>query len=168
MQQKRGIDLTVGLFVLGGLAALVFLALRVGNLSTASVNNAYHLYAEFDNIGGLKLKAPVTMAGVNVGRVTDVKIDKEFYTAVVELSIDANYDNLPEDSSAAILTAGLLGAQYVGLEPGAEESYLTEGDKIEITQSSLVLENLISTFVTSGGGGGESAQQPKSSTDEFE
>ncbi len=167
MQQKRGIDFIVGLFVLGGLAALVFLALRVGNLSSASVNNAYHLYAEFDNIGGLKLKAPVTMAGVNIGRVTDVKIDKEFYTAVVELSIDANYDNLPEDTSAAILTSGLLGAQYVGLEPGAEETYLKQGDKIEITQSSLVLENLISTFVTSGAGGG-SAAQSNSNADEFE
>ena len=166
MQQKRGIDLMVGLFVLAGLAALVFLALRVGNLSTASVNNAYRLYAEFDNIGGLKLKAPVTMAGVNIGRVTDVKIDKEFYTAVVEMSIDANYDNLPEDTSAAILTAGLLGAQYVGLEPGAEESYLAEGGKIEITQSSLVLENLISTFITSGAGQG-AAEQAKSSEDEF-
>ena len=168
MQQKRGIDLMVGLFVLGGLVAVVFLALRVGNLSTASVKNAYHLTAEFDNIGGLKLKAPVTMAGVNIGRVTDVNIDKEFYTAVVELSIDSNYDNLPEDTSAAILTAGLLGAQYIGLEPGAEETYLSEGDKIEITQSSLVLENLISTFVTSGGAGGGSSEQPKTSVDEFE
>ena len=167
MQQKRGIDLIVGLFVLGGLAALVFLALRVGNLSTASVNNAYHLYAEFDNIGGLKLKAPVTMAGVNVGRVTDVKIDKDFYTAIVELSINADYDNLPEDTSAAILTSGLLGAQYVGLEPGAEETYLKEGDRIEITQSSLVLENLISTFVTGGAGGG-SSEQSQSNSDEFE
>ena len=166
MQQKRGIDLTVGLFVLVGLAALVFLALRVGNLSSANVNNAYRLHAEFDNIGGLKLKAPVTLAGVNIGRVTDVMIDKEFYTAVVEMSIDSKYDNLPEDTSAAILTAGLLGAQYIGLEPGAEESYLTDGGKIEITQSSLVLENLISTFITSGAGQGAAAQS-KSSEDEF-
>ena len=166
MQQKRGIDFIVGLFVLAGIAALVFLALRVGNLSTANVNNAYHLYAEFDNIGGLKLKAPVTMAGVNIGRVTDVKIDKEFYTAVVEMSIDSNYDNLPEDSSAAILTAGLLGAQYVGLEPGAEETYLNDGDNIEITQSSLVLENLISTFVTSGAAA-NSKQQAEDDADEF-
>ncbi len=168
MQQKRGIDLIVGLFVLGGIAALVFLALRVGNLSTASVDNAYRLYAEFDNIGGLKLKAPVTLAGVNIGRVTDVKIEKAFYTAVVEMSIDSKYDNLPEDTSAAILTAGLLGSQYVGLEPGAEESYLADGDKIEITQSSLVLENLISTFITSGAGQGAAAQSgSESSGDDF-
>lgn len=166
MQMKRGIDLIVGFFVLGGLAALVFLALRVGNLSTASVDNAYRLYAEFDNIGGLKLKAPVTLAGVNIGRVTDVNIDKEFYTAVVEMSIDSTYDNLPEDTSAAILTAGLLGSQYVGLEPGAEESYLADGDKIEITQSSLVLENLISTFITSGAEKG-AANQSESSSDDF-
>ena len=165
MQQKRGIDLIVGLFVLAGLAALVFLALRVGNLSTANVNNAYHLYAEFDNIGGLKLKAPVTLAGVNIGRVTAVEIDKEFYTAVVEMSIKSDYNNLPEDTSAAILTAGLLGAQYVGLEPGAEESYLTDGGKIEITQSSLVLENLISTFITSGAGQGAAAQAKASEED---
>lgn len=155
----------VGLFVLAGLAALVFLALRVGNLSSASVSNAYRVYAEFDNIGGLKLKAPVTLAGVNIGRVTDVTIDKELYTAVVEMSIDSNYDNLPEDTSAAILTSGLLGAQYIGLEPGAEDDYLADGGKIEITQSSLVLENLISTFITSGVGQGAAAPSKPSDSD---
>ena len=166
MQQKRGIDIIVGLFVLAGLAALVFLALRVGNLSTASVSDPYQLYAEFDNVGGLKKKAPVTLAGVNIGRVTSIDIDKEFYSAIVEMSIDSRYDNLPEDTSAAVLTSGLLGAKYVGLEPGADEDYLADGDKIEITQSSLVLENLISRFVTSGTASPSSAK-PAATNSEF-
>lgn len=163
MQQKRSIDIIVGLFVLAGLAALVFLAFRVGNLGTASVNDPYRVYAEFNNVGGLKNKAPVTMAGVNIGRVTGINIDKELYNAVVEMSIDSRYDNLPEDTSAAILTSGLLGAKYIGLEPGAEEDYLGDGGKIEITQSSLVLENLISRFITSGA----PPPKPAPANDEF-
>ncbi|HED13411.1 MAG TPA: outer membrane lipid asymmetry maintenance protein MlaD [Gammaproteobacteria bacterium] len=144
---NRAVEIVVGLFVATGLAALVVLAFRVGNLGSQSDGPNYTVIAYFDNIGGLTVKAPVTLAGVRIGRVTNIDIDKENYRARVELSIQKRIDNLPIDSSAAILTSGLLGAKYVGLEPGAEDSNLKQGSEITLTQSAIVLENLIGQFL---------------------
>lgn len=146
---RSALEIWVGLFVVAGLAALAMLALRVGNLSAVNVGDAYKVTASFENVGGLNIKAPVTMAGVKIGRVSNIQIDREDYSAVVELSIDRRYNNLPTDTSAAVLTSGLLGAQYVGLEPGGEDTYLKQGDRIEITQSAVVLEQLIGQMLFS-------------------
>lgn len=152
---NRGtLELTVGLFVLAGIGALGFLAFKVGNLSAANTGESYTVNARFDNIGGLTVKAPVTLAGVRIGRVSNIAIDRENYRALVELSIDPRYDNLPADTSASILTAGLLGAQYVGLEPGGDDKFLVDGDRIEITQSAVVLEHLIGQFLFNRAEGG--------------
>jgi len=146
MAIKRWLELSVGVFVAGGLVALAMLSFKVANLSAADVTDGYRVKARFDNIGQLKTKAPVTMAGVRIGRVTDINIDDRYY-AVVTLNISKRYHNLPEDSGASILTAGLLGEQYVSLEPGGSDTYLKDGDSIRITQSALVLEKLISQFL---------------------
>ena len=121
---------------------MIWLALKVGNWSPTTTHE-YEVTAHFDNIGGLTMKAPVTLAGVTIGRVASIGIDADDYSARITLQIDQAHDNLPTDTSAAILTSGLLGAQYVGLDPGAEETYLEDGDQIEITQSAVVLEHLI-------------------------
>ena len=139
---RKAIETTVGLFLLIGVAAMIWLALKVGNWSPATTHD-YEGTARFDNIGGLTMKAPVTLAGVTIGRVASIGIDADDYSARITLQIDKTHDNLPTDTSAAILTSGLLGAQYVGLDPGAEETYLKDGDRIEITQSAVVLEHLI-------------------------
>ena len=139
---RKAIETTVGLFLLIGVAAMIWLALKVGNWSPATTRD-YEVTAHFDNIGGLTVKAPVTLAGVTIGRVASIGIDADDYSARITLQIDQAHDNLPTDTSAAILTSGLLGAQYVGLDPGAEETYLEDGDRIEITQSAVVLEHLI-------------------------
>ena len=139
---RKAIETTVGLFLLIGVAAMIWLALKVGNWSPTTTHD-YEVTARFDNIGGLTVKAPVTLAGVTIGRVASIGIDADDYSARITLQIDQAYDNLPTDTSAAILTSGLLGAQYVGLDPGAEETYLKDGDRIEITQSAVVLEHLI-------------------------
>ena len=139
---RKAIETTVGLFLLIGVAAMIWLALKVGNWSPATTHD-YEGSARFDNIGGLTIKAPVTLAGVTIGRVASIGIDTDDYSARITLQIDQAHDNLPTDTSAAILTSGLLGAQYVGLDPGAEEIYLKDGDRIEITQSAVVLEHLI-------------------------
>ena len=133
--------------MVAGLVALGILAFKVGNLSGADIRDTYKVTAHFDNIGGLSVKAPVTLAGVRIGRVSEIRIDSDDYRAVVELGIDKNHSNLPLDTSASILTQGLLGAQYVGLEPGADEEYLTDGDQIEITQSAVVLEQMLGQFI---------------------
>lgn len=153
--KKSALELWVGLFVVAGLAALGVLAFKVGNLSSGDISNAYKVTASFNNIGGLAVKAPVTLAGVRIGRVSDIQIDREDYNAIVSMSIDPRYDNLPLDTSASILTQGLLGAQYVGMEPGADEENLKDGDRIEITQSAVVLEQMLGQLLFSKAGGDE-------------
>ncbi len=143
------LELAVGVFLLAGILALGYLALSVGNMGAMAGGDSYKVTARFDNIGGLAVKAPVTVAGVRVGRVTGIDVDRELYSAVVSMDIDASYDNLPTDTSASILTSGLLGAQYVGLQPGGEIEFLSDGDRIEITQSAVVLENLIGQLLFS-------------------
>jgi len=147
--QRKILDVWVGLFVLLGGAALVFLALKAGNMSSLSLNQKnYVVTAKFDNIGGLKARAAVKSAGVVVGRVDSIAFDDKTYQARVTLNLDARYQ-FPKDSSAKILTSGLLGDQYVGLEPGGDEKNLSAGDSIKMTQSAIVLENLISQFLYS-------------------
>ena len=141
--RRSAVDLLVGLFVLLGFAALAFLALRAGNMSSAvGLGPTYETSAQFDNIGGLKPRAAVRSAGVVVGRVASIHFDDKSYRAVVELALDQRY-KFPKDSSAKILTSGLLGEQYIGLEPGGDTETLAEGDTIQMTQSAVVLESLI-------------------------
>ena len=144
---KKSIEVLVGLFVLLGGLGLVFLALKAANLGRFSGGgNTYTLQARFDNIGGLKPRAPVRSAGVNVGRVTSIQLDAKTYQGVVTMEVNQGVD-FPKDSSAKILTSGLLGDQYVGIEPGADESNFAPGDVIRQTQSAVVLENLIGQFL---------------------
>lgn len=147
MVRRKMLETWVGLFVAAGLIALAVLAFRVGNLTLADVSNGYTIKARFDNIGGLKVKSAVTMAGVRVGRVSAIGFDEDRYQAVVTMDIDGRYNRLPTDTSASILTSGLLGEQYVGLEPGGAEEYLKNGDTIRLTQSAVVLEKLIGQFL---------------------
>jgi phospholipid/cholesterol/gamma-HCH transport system substrate-binding protein len=145
---SRTIEIWVGIFVALGLVSLFLLAMKVSNLAELDTGaRGYTLTARFQNVGSLRPRAPVSMAGVRIGRVTAVRFDKSSYEAVVEMRISGEYDTLPTDTSAAILTAGLLGEQYVGLTPGAAEEYLKDGDEIELTQSALVLEQMISRFL---------------------
>lgn len=146
--QRKSIDLWVGLFVLLGAAALFFLAMKAGNMSSLSFEQTYPVITKFDNIGGLKPRAPVKSAGVVVGRVGDIKFDDKSFQAVVTLNLQSNY-KFPKDTSAKILTSGLLGEQYIGLEAGGDINNLVAGDRIKMTQSAVVLENLISQFLYS-------------------
>ncbi len=146
---SRFSEISVGLFLLAGILALAYLALRVGNTGTFAAGETYVVTARFENIGGLAVKAPVTLAGVRIGRVTDIEVDRELFSAVVQMDIESSYDNLPLDTSASILTAGLLGAQYVGLDPGGDIEFLKQGDQIDLTQSAVVLEHLIGQFLFS-------------------
>jgi phospholipid/cholesterol/gamma-HCH transport system substrate-binding protein len=145
---KKGIETLVGLFVLLGVLAMAFLALQAANLASVTRTDTYTVTARFDNIGGLKARAPVRSAGVLVGRVHAISLDRQTFQGVVTMEIERRY-SFPKDSSAAILTAGLLGDQYVGLNPGGDDKDLAEGDTITITQSAVVLENLISRFLFS-------------------
>ena len=145
---KKSIEAMVGFFVLLGAAAAVFLALRAANLSSFSTEETYPLIAKFDNIGGLKVRAPVRSAGVTVGRVVSIALDPKTYQGVVKLDVQKSYQ-FPADSSARILTSGLLGDQYLGLEPGGDTKNLAAGDTITQTQSAIVLESLISQFLFS-------------------
>lgn len=145
--KRWGIDLLVGMFVLLGFGALVFLALRAGNMSSAvGLGPTYETMARFDNIGGLKPRAAVRSAGVVVGRVSAIRFDDERYQAEVVLALDNRY-RFPKDSSVKILTSGLLGEQYIGIEPGGETEMLAPGDLITMTQSAVVLESLIGQFL---------------------
>jgi len=143
---RKALDLWVGFFVAIGIGALLFLALKVSSFSGIQMDNAYVLQARFDNIGGLKAKSPVRSAGVLVGRVTDIRLDPETYKALVEMHIDSRYA-FSVDTTASIYTAGLLGDQYIGLTTGGDEQNLADGAVIRITQSAVVLENLVSQFL---------------------
>ena len=143
---RATIDLWVGIFVAAGLAGLLFLSLKVGNLATFSTSQTYQVYAKFANIGGLKVRAPIKSAGVVVGRVLNVRFDNESYEAIVGMNLDAGYQ-FPRDTTAKILTSGLLGEQYIGLEAGGDGVMLKSGDRLRLTQSAVVLENLISQFL---------------------
>ena len=143
---RRVLDLWVGFFVAIGIASLLFLALKVGNLSSAHMSETYVLKAKFDNIGGLKVRGPVKSAGVVVGRITDIYFDASTYEAVVSMNIDGRYQ-FPKDTFASIYTSGLLGEQYVGFDVGGDEKMLKAGDTVVKTQSAVVLEKLISQFL---------------------
>ena len=147
MLNRKSLELWVGLFVAAGILALAMLAFKVGNLTSADVMDGYRLTARFDNVGGLKAKAAVTMAGVRIGRVSAIGFDSNKYQAEVTMDIDGRYKNIPKDSSASILTSGLLGDQYIGIEPGGDETYLKNGDVFLRTQSALVLEKLIGQVI---------------------
>lgn len=151
---SRKLELTVGFFVALGLAALLFLALKVANAGMSGSGETYQLYAKFENIGGLKVRSSVKVGGVVVGRVEEITLDPEDYAPVARLSIDKQFNNFPDTSSLAILTSGLLGEQYLGLEPGFIDEtveILADGDYIEDTKSALVLEELIGQFLFSQG-----------------
>jgi phospholipid/cholesterol/gamma-HCH transport system substrate-binding protein len=144
--ERTTLDLWVGLFVVAGIAALVMLAMKVGNLGTYNMSESYQVHAYFANIGGLKPKASIKSAGVLVGRVTDITLDTQRYEANVVMSLDKRYQ-FPKDTFANILTSGLLGEQYIGLVPGGDSEMLHNGEQIKQTQSAVVLEDLIGKFI---------------------
>ncbi len=155
MQQTRSVELGTGLFVLLGLAALFFLTTQTTGSDSFSGDETYTVTARFQNVGSLKDRAPVAMSGVTIGRVTSVKFDPEALDAEVTFVIDSRYNQIPDDSDASILTAGLLGSQYIGLQAGGSEFYLEEGSEIQFTQSAIVIENLISKYLFKSGDGAE-------------
>jgi phospholipid/cholesterol/gamma-HCH transport system substrate-binding protein len=146
MQNTKTSDTLVGLFVACGIAALFFMAMQISNLSSYSNEAVYTITAHFENSGSLKVKSPISVAGVHIGRVSNISIDKTSYEAVVEMQIKAQYQ-LPDDTSASIFTAGLLGEQYISLEPGGSEDYIQPNGIIDITQSAVVLEEIIGKFL---------------------
>lgn len=141
------IEVTVGIFVAAGLAALFMLAMKVSNLSSLNGQEGYKVVARFENIGGLKAQAPVNAGGVRIGRVVSIAYDQNTYEAEVRMVIDRKYNRIPADTTASIYTSGLLGEQYVSLEPGGAASYLEDGDRIRLTQSALVMEKLVGQFL---------------------
>lgn len=148
MQNTKTQDTLVGLFVACGIAALFFMAMQISNLSIFSKNASYTVLARFENSGGLKVKSPVSIAGVRIGRIGNISIDKTSFESIVEMQIDTQYQ-LPDDTSASIYTAGLLGEQYINLEPGGSETFILPNDFIDITQSAVVLEEIIGQFLFS-------------------
>ncbi len=158
--ERSTLDLWVGLFVIAGIAALTILALRVGNMSGIASGKSYQLTAQFTNIGGLKPRAAVKSSGVVVGRVEAINFDNGKFMAKVTMNIDERY-KFPTDTSASILTAGLLGEQYIGFEAGAEDKTLANGDNIQLTQSAVVLEKLISQFMFSKAAEGDPSKAAK-------
>lgn len=158
MLQSRTVEIWVGLFVAAGLAALFMLAMQVSNLTVVTGNEGYEVTAQFENISGLKVRSPVTVAGVPVGRVVNIGFNNQTFEAVVKMRIGKEYQ-LPVDTSASVLTSGLLGEKYVGLEPGGAPEMLKNGSQIKLTQSALVLEQLIGQFLfkkaAEGSGGGK-------------
>ena len=146
---SRALELVVGLFVAAGFAALFMMAMTVSNLTSYGTGDGYEIKARFDNIGGLKVRSPVAASGVRIGRVTAIEYDQGGYEALVTMSIEPQYNKFPSDTAASVLTSGLLGEQYVGLEPGAEDDYLKSGDTVELTQSALVLEQIVGQFLYS-------------------
>jgi phospholipid/cholesterol/gamma-HCH transport system substrate-binding protein len=155
MQQTRAVEVGTGLFVLLGLGALFFLTTQTTGGDDFSADEIYTVEARFENVGSLRSRAPVAMSGVTIGRVTSVTFDTVTLEAVVEFVIDAQYDQIPDDSDAAILTAGILGSQYIGLQAGGSDLYLEDGSEVLFTQSAIVLENLIGKFLVNSGSGDE-------------
>ncbi|MGR9073508.1 MAG: outer membrane lipid asymmetry maintenance protein MlaD [Gammaproteobacteria bacterium] len=149
MQNSKILEMLVGLFVAAGVAGLFFLGMQVSNLTTLGNDEGYLISARFENSGKLKVRSQVSVAGVTIGRVNAIRFDKETYESVVEMRIEPQYDTLPTDTTASIFTAGLLGEQYVGLEPGGSDEFMKEGSEIDITQSALVLEEIIGQFLFS-------------------
>ncbi|MDX1347377.1 MAG: outer membrane lipid asymmetry maintenance protein MlaD [Thiomicrorhabdus chilensis] len=147
MKRQLKVEIWVGAFVLMTLLSLVVIAFQVSNFSTWKEKPSYQVSALFNNIGGLKVRAPVKISGVVVGRVVDISVDPRTYQARVSMTVFKEFDDLPIDTSGAILTSGLLGDQYIGLMPGADEEFLKDGDQLDLTQSALVLEDLIGQFL---------------------
>jgi len=151
MRQTRSIEMGTGLFVLLGMAALFFLTTQTTGSNGFSGSDTYEVTARFDNVGSLKNRAPVSMSGVTIGRVKSVRFDPVSLVAEVKLEIDSQYDQIPEDSDASILTSGLLGSQYIGLQAGGSDLSLQDGSEIEFTQSAIIIENLISKYLFNKG-----------------
>lgn len=147
MQHSKTQDTLVGLFVAVGIAALFYLALQVSNLGNYTGSNTYTVIAHFQNSGGLKVKSAVSVAGVRIGRVSKITLDPSSYESVVEMSIESQFNKLPSDSGASIYTAGLLGEQYISIDPGSSEEYLKNKSTIDITSSAIVLEEMIGKFM---------------------
>ncbi len=147
MQHTSTQDTLVGLFVAAGIVGLFFLALQVSNLSSFTEQDSYTVTARFENSGGLKVKSPVSAAGVKIGKVSAIHFDPKTYESVVKLSIESQYNTLPDDTTASVFTAGLLGEQYINLEAGGSEEHLKDGGKIEITQSAIILEKALGQFL---------------------
>lgn len=148
MKQTRTIEIVTGAFIILGLAALYVIATSATNIGSYGDNKGYVVTAEFNNIGGLKPRAAVTMAGVSIGRVTDIKLDPRSFAAVVTMQIDGHYNQIPDDSTASILTSGLLGEQFIGIDAGGSDKFLKQGSQIQYTQQALVLEKLIGQFLS--------------------
>jgi phospholipid/cholesterol/gamma-HCH transport system substrate-binding protein len=166
MRANRTLEIGTGLFVLLGFATLLFLTtqLPASGMKFGGAKAGYHVTAEFDNIGDLKVGSPVSMSGVRVGEVTNIRFDSKDYKAVVTLRVDPQYNKIPDDSFAAIETQGLLGGKYIGISPGGQDSYLKDGSSIDQTQSAIVLENLINKFFAgfaSKGGDSQSTDKQK-------
>ena len=153
MQQTRTVELGTGLFALLGIGALFFLTTQTTGGDDFSADETFEVTARFENVGSLRTRAPVAMSGVTIGRVTGIQFDPNSLNAIVTFDIDGSYDQIPDDSDASILTAGLLGSQYIGLQAGGSDMYLEEGSEILFTQSAIVLENLIGKFLVRGGSG---------------
>ena len=151
MKQTRAVELGTGLFALLGIGALFFLTTKTTGGDDFRASEVYTVTARFQNVGSLKTRAPVAMAGVTIGRVTNIRFDPERLDAEVTMVIDTRYNQIPDDSDASILTAGLLGSQYIGLQPGGSDLYLEDGSEILFSQSAVVLENLIGKFLVNSG-----------------
>ena len=151
MQQTRTMEIGTGLFALLGLGALFFLTTQTTGTDDFNVDDTYEVSARFDNVGSLKPRAPVSMSGVTIGRVTEITFDSDSLEAVVVFVIDSQYDQIPDDSDASILTSGILGSQYIGLQAGGSPMYLDDGSEIMFTQSAIGLENLIGKFLVNAG-----------------
>jgi phospholipid/cholesterol/gamma-HCH transport system substrate-binding protein len=158
--KRSTIDIWVGAFVAAGFAGLLFLALKVGNLASFSTDKTYQIEAKFANIGGLKVRAPIKSAGVVVGRVSEIKFDNDSYEAIVTFNVDAQY-KFPRDTSAKILTSGLLGEQYVGLEAGGDAEMVKDKGKLRLTQPAVVLEDLIGQFIMNKAAEGKNGKEAK-------
>lgn len=150
MQRARTMEIGTGLFALLGIGALFFLTTQTTGSNDFDAANTFVVEARFDNVGSLKKRAPVSMSGVTIGRVTGIVFDSESLEAVVTFVVDSQYDRIPDDTDASILTAGLLGSQYIGLQAGGSEIYLEDGSEILFTQSAIVLENIIGKFLIGG------------------